>query len=787
MSEIKASEELSAPVSSASAAPGSMSKLADVVLPAGLEAGPPLEALRGVVDKVFTSNARFSAGKLRLQDGSVEGFAGKLMVRLGDPVVLHGKWTEHPKFGRQFEVAKWDFDNKPSMDGLASYLAKSGSAAGIGQVKARRIAEAFGDDFERALAEQPEKIAEIAGVKLEAITALAKDWSEKQSSMRAKLYLAGLGLTENAILTLSKKYGSSVIALVQDDPYEIAGSVRGYGFAKADELAQKTGIPADHPGRIAAGLTHTIDQCLSNGHTWTSFVDVVDSAQSLLKTSDRRLVEQRLESLVLEGKKLHARPVDSWGQQGLSRPDIFTDELAVGRRLYALGPSPHISPYEAQEIAQQIEGLNDGQRMAVMVALAWNMSVITGAAGSGKTYVMGKIVDAYEQRNLKVRLCAPTGKAAKRMETLSGRPASTIHRMLGLGGNQDGEQEVFSGRVATGELDADLVVVDEASMIDVWLWARLFEAIDGSRTCVVFLGDHHQLPPVGPGNVLRDLVVRTPIPVVVLSQVVRQAGALKENSTAILSGQVRPTTPHKIVKLEDGGSRVEAPWVVDNRWDKPSDVQKRVLQLIGTLPEKLGVGIDDMQILAPAYKGLCGIDVLNALIQKKVQGRAGVSVEDWSGTPEPGGSLEEEKKFRKRPSFYEGDRVIWTKNDYELNIMNGTQGTVRKRYPDGSLDIDFGDGAVAAISKDDSKKLELAYCLSVHRAQGDQWPVVIAVVHSSQGFMLNRALIYTMVTRAQKTCVLVGDAKGMHAAVAKEEASKRRTWLSVLQLPRWTP
>jgi len=249
-----------------------------------------------------------------------------------------------------------------------------------------------------------------------------------------------------------------------------------------------------------------------------------------------------------------------------------------------------------------------------------------------------------------------------------------------------------------------------------------------------------------------------------------------------LKGIVRPSA-----KVEMVEGRMQAPWIVDNRFDKASDVQKRVLQLMDTLPEKLGVGLDDIQILAPAYKGLCGIDVLNALIQKKVQAGRGVKVADWSGTPEPGGEPEDEKKFRKRPSFYDGDRVIWTKNDYELNIMNGTQGVVRKAYDDGSLDIDFGDGAVAAISKADSKKLELAYCLSVHRSQGDQWPVVIAVVHSSQGFMLSRGLLYTMVTRAQKTCILVGDVKGMSAAAAKEEASKRRTWLSVLQLPRWSP
>jgi len=446
-----------------------MVKLADASLPPELSVAPALQTLRGVVDKVFTSNARFSAGKLRLEDGTVEGFAGKLMVRSGDPVVLHGQWGEHPRFGRQFEVVRWDFDSKPSMDGLANYLAVSGSAVGIGPVKARKVAEAFGDDFDRVLQEEPERIAAVAGVKTEMVTALAKDWADKQGSMRAKLFLAGLGLTESAIETLSKRYGSSVIALVKEDPFEIAGSVRGYGFARADEIAQKAGIPADHPGRIAAGLTHTIDKCLDSGHTWTGFVELIDSAQNLLKTSDRHLVEQRLESLVLEGRKLHARPVDSWGQQGLSRPDIFADELAVGRRLYALGPSPHIGPGDALQASQQIEGLNDGQRMAVMVALAWNMAVISGAAGSGKTFVLGKIIDAYEQRGLKVRLCAPTGKAAKRIEAVSGRPASTIHRMLGLGGKQDGEQEAFAGRVATGELDADLVLVDEASMVDVWL------------------------------------------------------------------------------------------------------------------------------------------------------------------------------------------------------------------------------------------------------------------------------------------------------------------------------
>jgi exodeoxyribonuclease V alpha subunit len=402
--------------------------------------------------------------------------------------------------------------------------------------------------------------------------------------------------------------------------------------------------------------------------------------------------------------------------------------------------------------------LNPEQRDAVRNALNFSISLMTGGAGSGKTYAVSTIASIAERLELKVVLAAPTGKAAKRLEEVVGHEASTIHRLLGFNGH------TYS-RDALNPIDTDILVVDEVSMMDVPLAWRLFQAVDRSRTAVVLVGDHNQLPPVGPGNLLRDLVRSMAIPTMVLTRIIRQAGVLKENSTAILTGEVRPTSDSFV------GAR--RPWYVIDKFADREDVRRMLLLLFEeVLQERLGYDlIREVQVLTPTHKGPLGTVELNIELQRLLQHKLfGVDVP----TVEAG--------HRARP--YPGDKVIQTKNDYELGVMNGAMGVVVDAMPDGGLSVDF-DGRPVEIKggSDALGNIQLAYATSIHKVQGSEFPCAVVIAHKSHSFMHHRNLLYTAVTRAKESVIIVGDRWGIDNCAAKRQVDRRNTFLSFLLRP----
>jgi exodeoxyribonuclease V alpha subunit len=388
------------------------------------------------------------------------------------------------------------------------------------------------------------------------------------------------------------------------------------------------------------------------------------------------------------------------------------------------------------------------------------MVLVSGGAGSGKTFLVSAITRLYEERGLRVVLAAPTGKAAKRIEQVVGREAMTIHRLLG-----------FKGKAFTvgpeNPIEADVIIVDEVSMVDVSLGWHLLRAVDLERTCVVLVGDHNQLPPVGPGNLLRDLIERRPIPTVILDEVVRQAGVLKESSIAVLRGDVRKTAP--------AGPDGRSPWMVFGGLSDIMEAQRQVLALFeSVLVEELGFDLlADVQLLTPTRKGPLGVDALNVELQRVVQKKLwGVHVEP----PKPG----------RRPEFLLHDRVLQTRNNYDLGVMNGAIGVVTSVGPRrGQLRVRFEDVEVEITPENDAlKDLSLAYALTIHKAQGSEFPCAVVVIHKAHSFMHHRNLFYTSVTRARQVAILVGDHWGMRNCAEKEQVERRKTFLSVLDLPR---
>lgn len=718
-------------------------------------------ALRGTVERLYFASPAFTAGTLQTAEGDKVPFAGALMVQEGDRVMLHGRFERHPKYGRQFQVERFEFDRMLDKAGLAEYLAKHPRIKGIGPVKARAIAERFGDDFERHLSERPQEIAAVAHVDLHVIEALRDEWGRTATLNQALVELSAYGLTHHQVNLLTQKYGNATLAVLADNPYVLVREVKGLGFRKVDQVALKLGVPKTHPKRLEAGLQCVVGDMLNEGHTWTDSIDLCRAAAKLLtfdRMTDTELLEPALDRLISDGV---LSSIHHAGRFLIARPDAQSAESELSLAFASHSNRPHWAFAQKTDseidgmIVRHAPGLNAGQRAAMRNALRHRISVISGGAGSGKTFTIAALCRIFDACDLKVTLAAPTGKAAKRIEELTGREASTIHRLLGYDGRS------FQ-RGPDNPISTDGLILDEVSMVDVKLAAAVFASLNLKQTIVILVGDHNQLPAVGPGDLLRDLIERRLAPTVVLDEVVRQAGVLKENCTAILHGEV--------CKSVAPTSDKPSPWYVHDGCAMADDVRRVVLSLFGkVLGARLGFDpLQDVQLLTPTRKGPLGVDALNAELQRLFQKqRYGVDV----FPPTPG----------RRPRPLVGDKVIQRRNNYDLGIMNGAVGIVVAVDPKTrDLEVRFGD-LVARLesAKGHLADIDLAYALTIHQCQGSEFPCAVVIVHKSHSFMHNRNLIYTGVTRAGKTAIVVGDRWGIRNAVQRRADDRRRTLLAL--------
>lgn len=715
--------------------------------------------LKGRVEAVYYSCPTFSAGRLRTSTGDRVSFAGSIFAQEEDMLILSGKWVKHPKYGRQFEAESMEYDQDLDVDGLANYIAKHPDIKGIGPSKARVIAERFGHDFDRYLSEEAETIVGTAHVPLDVVELLRDKWHETRSVNQAMTALAAFDLSHLQVTSLVKKFGNAAVGLLRSDPYSIVRLVPGFGFKRIDKIARdKMGTAKDTPGRIRAGVTYCVEEALDQGDCWIEYEELLDRANALLVMDcldSRERIERALDELINE-KQLTCYGMDS--RFLVAKPEIrrMEEELAT---ILQRGTSQHPS-FPAINDAQAIGGivsesaprLNADQHKAVATALQHSITLISGGAGSGKTFTISALVGICQEHDLSVVLTAPTGKAAKRMEEVVGMEAKTIHRLLG-----------YDGHSFTCEnVEADVVIVDEVSMVDVPLAWHLFKALDLSRTAVVLVGDHNQLPPVGPGNILRDMIRSRVVPTVILDTVVRQAGVLKENSIAVLGGEVRKTSEEKV-----DGRRA---WYVVDQFTDAAKAQDFILELFEkVLEERLGFDIiKDVQVLTPTHKGPLGTQELNIRLQQLIQRKLW---DQYVMPPQPG----------KRPKLMAHDKVIQTRNNYTTGVMNGAVGIVADVDDDGSITIDF-EGTHVQFKKGSPELLniQLAYALTIHKSQGSEFPCSIVVVHKSHSFMHHRNLLYTGVTRASESTIIVGDHWGIGHCAKVRQVDERKTFLSLI-------
>lgn len=728
-----------------------------------MSADPPTRTLRGTVTRLFHSSPTFCAGRLRPASGQTANpaeisFAGKVFVREGEAVALTGRWEEHEKYGRQFRAEARLYEEGLDAGGLAAWLAHHGSAAGIGPMKAKRIAEELGENFAGVLKDNPEQIAIEYRLKLEDVKALATAWGEREEENAIGTRLAAFGLTHNEVHALYERFGGATVCLLQEDPYAILGHVPGVGFKRADAIAKKLGTSETSPGRLKAAALYVLGKASEDGHTCVERRRLIDDTVEALEAEQPgvvTLVKNAIDDLVAEKKQVRQATSEESGLSFVALRRMWAAELSVATFFEeAGGVNPHFPAEVANLTAVRAvcPNLDEWQAEAVLLALTRRCCLITGGAGSGKSTVIAALADLYRRHDLRVRLAAPTGKAARRLEEVTGGrfEACTIHRLLCYSARGGG----FLHHVGN-PVPGDVVIVDEASMIDAPLASSLLSAIDG-RTAVVMVGDPNQLPPVGPGAVLRDALARSIVPAAVLEHCHRQAGPLKRNCAAVLEGRVEQTV------TEDDGSF--GPWVVHRKLYRPDDVLAAVEKLFGeTLLKRFGFDpARDVQFLSPQHKGPLGTLAVNALLQRLHQRTLGVTVPP----AEPDA----------RPRLHIGDRVIQTRNNYDLDVMNGHQGVVLQVTP---LIVEF-DGRAVAVPNDCRGDVELAYCLTPHKCQGSEFPCAVVVCHSGHRFMLHRSWIYTAVTRAKKVCVILGDEEGVRTAAETVRSDSRATLLPLL-------
>ena len=692
------------------------------------------ETLSGAVYRTYFTSPKFSAGVLQTDVGDMVRFCGPFCANEGELVSLEGRWKDDPKFGRQFQVQQIRYDLPQTAEGLVQYLARHPAFVGIGEATARKIVAyaASPEQLDRMIRLDLDTLRRQLRIPRGTLESLREAWIANSADNEVRSFLAGFGLTPHQTQTLIDTFGNGVVGVLRSDPYQITQYIKGYGFKKVDKIARAMGTAKDHAGRLEAGLLHLVSDETGSGHTWISGADLVTKANDLLllDTLDSRNL------IAAAGRRLLER-----GALIATGKAITTSRLLEAESLIADTFRRHAWQVRPARVpCIDVAGLKTKQAEAVRLAMQYPITVISGGAGVGKTHLVARLARMFQDAGLDIALCSPTGKAAKRIEEsmqLQGLhlEAKTIHRLL----EYDGREFHLE------ELNQDVVIVDEMSMVHVPLMAQLLQRIDFATTRLILVGDHNQLPPVGPGNVLRDVIQHQLVPTVVLDEVVRQAGVLKSNCSAILSACIMPSAAGDLA------------WTVVDAFAEAPQIQIYVRDLVlDRIPKRLGLDpVDDVQIITPTHLGPLGTKAINQMMQRLLHG-------------------EVERKFAV------GDKVIQMVNDYDLGVMNGTMGRVLEFEPgaSGGYWIDFDGAKPQLVQSDQIHNVQLAYALTAHKAQGSEFPCAVVLCHRSH-FFADRNWLYTAVTRAAKYCLLVGDRWGLRNAVKKNNTIQRRTLLSL--------
>ncbi len=704
------------------------------------------ETLQGEVERLVFSGdeSGYTVCRLRVrgQEDLVTVVGSLPGIQPGERLILQGRWTNHARYGLQFQVSRYTSLLPATSNAIRRYLS-SGLVRGIGPVMAGRLVDRFGDDTLNVIESSPDQLRDVPGIGPVRTRNIQRAWEAQKGIREVMLFLQGHGVSSSYATRIYKAYGLDAIKLVKENPYRLAQDIRGIGFRTADKIAQDMGLDPHSPFRAQAALQHTLGELTDEGHVYVPATELVEACMERVELPEPLLLAG-LDALKAEGRVI-------LDEDAVYLPGLYQAERGAADRLKALMAAPldrrAFDADKAVAWAQQRMGLEltEAQRQAVRVAVTQKVSVITGGPGTGKTTILRAVLAILKALKLSIVLAAPTGRAAKRLSEATGVEASTLHRLLAF---KRGEGRFLHDQ--DNPLEADAVVVDEASMMDILLMYHLLKAVPQGAS-LLLVGDTDQLPSVGPGNVLSDVLASGVVPSVRLTHIFRQGerSQIVEQAHRINQG-LMPRWPHP--------SQPSDFYVI------PAEEPERAAALVVELcceriPRKFGFDpMKDIQVLCPMLRGKVGATALNSSLQEALNPQ-GQAVARFGHT------------------FRPGDRVLQTVNDYDKGVFNGDMGTIASMDMDqATLTVVYDEGEVE-YDFNELDELLPAYAISVHRSQGSEYPAVVVPVLMQHYPMLQRNLLYTAVTRARRLAVLVGSPRAIAMAVKNREAQERHTAL----------
>jgi len=732
-----------------------------------------MDIIKGYVDHiVYQSDSGYTVFQM-ISEGDEITCVGTLKgLTVGETVEAEGEGISHPIYGPQFQIHTYKVIPPEDVESMRRYLA-SGAVKGIGASLADRIIRKFGEDTFRIMEEEPERLAEVKGISERIAREISAQMEEKKDLRSALLYLQQFGISNNLAVKIYQTYQNSLYQVMQTNPYKLAEDINGVGFKMADEIAAKIGIHTDSDYRISSGILYTLMLALQEGHVYLPWEVLTERSVRLLGVSVDA-VEGMLSNMMMD-KKLVIKLVDDGRMVYTTR--YYYMELNCARMLHELNTAvEYISPAREAQILGEIDKLSDQlgivldelQTRAVLGSIKNGLFILSGGPGTGKTTTINTMIKYFEQQGLDILLGAPTGRAAKRMTEATGYEARTVHRMLELNGvlDEDSRGARFE-RNMENPLEADVVIIDEMSMIDIHLLQALLQAIS-SGTRLILVGDVDQLPSVGPGQVLRDIMRSGCFPTVILDRIFRQAAT----SDIIVNA-------HRINKGQ--------PVALDNKskdffFLERNDINviyKHMIQLITEkLPRYVNADYMDIQVLTPMRKGMLGVEQLNLILQQYLNPPESSKKEHQAGNV----------------TFREGDKIMQIRNNYQLEweivgkynipidrglgVFNGDVGRILeiREYAE-QLVVEFEEGKRVIYPFSGLEELELAYAITIHKSQGSEYPAVIIPLLSGPRMLLNRNLLYTGVTRARSCVTILGSSDILQQMILNESEHKRYTSL----------
>ena len=729
-----------------------------------------MDNIKGYVEHIVYRNEDngYTVFNLNNDDGEMTCVGNFHYIEEGELLKLQGEYTTHKLYGLQFKAEASEVCEPEDLVSIERYLG-SGAVKGVGAALAGRIVKKFKQDTFRIIEEEPERLAEIKGISERKAREIATQVEEKKDMRQAMIYLQKYGISTTLAARIYQHYGRSVYRVIEENPYQIADHVPGVGFKTADEIASKVGIHTDSDYRIRSGIFYTLLQSVNEGHVYLKKETLTYRAGQLLEVEIQD-IEKYLMDLAIE-KKIVMKET----QEGMRvyASHYYYMEMNVAKMLHDLNVACEVAEASLMKRLQAIEEntglyLDDMQRTAVMEAARRGILVLTGGPGTGKTTTINAMIHFFESEGLDIRLAAPTGRAAKRMTEATGYEAQTIHRLLEVSGNPEDETVNGFGRNEENPLEADVIIIDEMSMVDLPLMHALLGAIvPGTR--LILVGDRNQLPSVGPGSVLKDIIESHCFPVVMLTKIFRQAG----ESDIVVNA-------HKINRGEEV--------VLDNKsrdffFLKRQDANVIISVVITLIQKKLPKYVNaqpyDIQVLTPMRKGLLGVERLNRILQ------------EYLNPPEAGKT---EKEYGDR-LFREGDKVMQIKNNYQLEwevatkygmtidkgmgIFNGDMGIIREinTYEE-TVIVEYDEKRMVKYPYALLDELELAYAITIHKSQGSEYPAVVIPLLQGPRQLYHRNLLYTAVTRARQCVTLVGSDSVFQEMIRNTNEQDRNTSLA---------